>query len=216
MHDARIPNRTVERLLLYRRLLAGLTECGREYVYSHELAALANVTPVQVRRDMMYVGHTGSPARGYEVRHLAERIGRLIDAPGGQTAVLVGLGNLGRALLSHLAARNPRLPIVAAFDNDPSKVDRVIAGCRCFHVSELHKRVRQHGVSVGIVAVPGEVAQEVANVLTKAGATALLNFAPVPLRVREGVFVEQVDITTALEKVAHYASTPGARPGKTG
>jgi redox-sensing transcriptional repressor len=201
----RIPTNTVGRLIVYRRLLLAQVSAGAERIYSHELAGLANVTPVQVRRDLMFVAGSGSPAHGYDVRELAEGIGRVIDAPEGQGAVLVGVGNLGRALLSYLSNRHSKIDILAAFDSDPGKVDRVIAGCRCFHTEDMYEKVRALGASVGILAVPAARAPELAERLVEAGVSSILNFAPVPLRLRGGVHVEQVDIMAALEKAAHFA-----------
>lgn len=211
-----IPTNTVGRLIVYRRLLLAQIGAGSDKIYSHELAGLANVTSVQVRRDLMFVGGSGSPAHGYDVRELAESINRAIDAPEGQRAVLVGVGNLGRALLSYLSNRHSKVDIVAAFDSDPGKVDRVIAGCRCFHTEDMYDKVRALGATVGVLAVPAARAPELAERLVEAGVSSVLNFAPVPLRLRGGVYIEQVDIMAALEKAAHFAKrirSRGARRG---
>jgi len=197
--------RTVGRLSLYRRLLYGLIEAKAENVYSHDLARIAGVTAAQVRRDIMALGHSGSPVHGYNVRDLIDAIGLVLDAEGGQCAALVGVGNLGRAIIAYFASRRPRLGIVAGFDSDPGKVDRVIHGCHCYPVAELGRVVREHGVGVGIVTVPAEQAQQVAELLVAAGVRGLLNFAPVRLTVSPEVYVEDVDITTSLERVAYFA-----------
>jgi len=208
---SKIPPRTVERLIVYRRLLTAEAEAGTEHLYSHELAGLAHVTPVQVRRDLMAVGYVGSPKRGYAVQELADRIVELLEQPGGQKAVLVGIGNMGRALLAYLVGRSSNITVVAAFDNDPSKFGRVIAGCRCYDARDLSIRARQLDVSLGIIAVPGDQAQSAADALIEAGVNGILNFAPVPLRVRRDVYVEQVDIMRSFEKVAHFARYKKAR-----
>jgi redox-sensing transcriptional repressor len=201
----KIPPKTVERLIVYRRLLAAAAQAGAESLYSHELASLAHVTPAQVRRDLMVVGYSGNPRRGYAVKELAENIKELLEAPGGQRAVLVGVGNLGRALLSYFAGRSASITVVAAFDNDPAKAGRVISGCRVFDVRDLGRRARESDASVCIIAVPGSQAQSVVDALVESRVTGILNFAPVPLRVRRDVYVEQVDIMRSFEKVAHFA-----------
>ena len=201
----RIPGRTVERLIVYRRVLGGQADAGLESVFSHELAALAHVSAVQVRRDLMEAGFSGSPSRGYDVKELLERVDRILDAPEGIKAALVGVGNMGRALLSYFSGRNQKISVVAAFDSDQSKVGRVIAGCRCYPVTSITDKARQLGITLGIIAVPGPQAQLTADALLEAGVTGILNFAPVPLKARAGVFVEQVDIMRAIEKVAHFA-----------
>jgi redox-sensing transcriptional repressor len=207
----RLNSKTVERLITYRRLLASRAEGQSRHVFSHELAGLARVSAAQVRRDMMEAGFSGSPSRGYDVDELLGRIDRLLDAPEGMKAVLVGVGNIGMALLSFLAGRGEKISVVAAFDNDPAKIDRVISGCRVYDIQTLPERVRTLGAQVGIVAVPEFQAKDAADALVESGVTGILNFAPVPLSVRTGVYVEQVDIMRAIEKVAHFAKQENAR-----
>jgi redox-sensing transcriptional repressor len=208
---ARIPSRTVERLIVYRRLLAARDDGSSRHIYSHELAGMARVSAVQVRRDLMEAGFSGSPSRGYEVDELLGRIDRILDAPEGMRAVLVGVGNIGRALLSFLAGRGLKIEVVAAFDSDAAKIGRVISGCRVYDMQTLPERSLALGARLGVIAVPGPQAQAVADALVEAGVTGILNFAPVPLLVRAGVHVEQVDIMRALEKVAHFAKQEKAR-----
>jgi len=197
--------RTIGRLSLYRRLLRELESAGVNNIYSQELARMAGVTAAQVRRDIMAIGYSGSPARGYDVHALGESIGDYLDAPGGQGVALVGIGNLGRAIMAFFSGRRPRLAIVAAFDADPYKVNRVIHGCRCYPAEEIGQVVREQNITVGIITVPASEAQNVAETLVRAGVRGILNFAPVPLRVPAGVYVEQIDMTMALEKVAFFA-----------
>jgi len=216
LNTNRVPDRTVERLSLYRRLLELMRNGEETYVYSHQLGAMANSTAAQVRRDLMLLGCPGSPIRGYSVRELIGRIGAFLDAPQGQRIALVGIGNLGRAILAYFSARRPSLCIVAAFDSDPDKVGRVIAGCWCYHVSELAGVVRREGIRLGVITVPAGEAQQVADQLVAAGIRGLLNFAPVRVHVPEDVAVEDMDITTSLEKVAYMTRqrpSPAARNG---
>jgi redox-sensing transcriptional repressor len=197
-----IPAKTVERLIVYRRLLSRARQVE---VFSHELAHMANVTAVQVRRDLMNAGVTGSPRRGYVVADLLDRLTEILDRPEGHNAALVGVGNLGLSLLSYFAVRHDRIKVVAAFDADPDKVCRVVSGCRCYDVRELADRAAELDITIGIIAVPAPAAQPVADALVEAGIKGILNFAPVPLRTPPEVLVEQVDIMRALEKVAHFA-----------
>lgn len=197
--------KTIARLSVYRRLLTELRGERVETVYSHQLAALAGATAAQVRRDVMNVGYQGSPTRGYAVEGLLERIAGVLDAPEGQRAALVGVGNLGRAILTYFAGRRPNLRIAAAFDVDPEKVSRVLHGHRCHSIAELEDVVRSLGIDVGIITVPAGEAQRVADALMQAGVRGLLNFAPVRLRVPPDVHAENVDISVLLEKVAFFA-----------
>jgi len=182
-------------------------------VYSHQLAKAAGVTPAQVRRDMMDIGYNGSPIHGYNVTELIKSIDDFLDAPEGQRAMLVGIGNLGRALISYFAGRRPQLTLVAAFDRDPRKVNRVIHGTRCYPDKRIAKVVKAKGISIAIIAVPASEAQAVAKKCVKAGIKGILNFAPVPLHVPEHIYVLDTDISMALEKVAFFARNKRRRSG---
>lgn len=200
-----MPERTVGRLSLYRRLLGKLAAEGHGRFFSHELAEAAGVTAAQVRRDFMALGSLRSSSKGYGVQALQERLSAFLDPEGRQPVALVGVGNLGRALLSYLPVRRPRLRITAAFDSDPDLCDRVTLGCRCHPVTAIPTVIPSHGVTLGIIAVPADAAQAVARLLTDAGVCGLLNFAPVPLRVPPHVYVEDMDIMMSLDKVAYFA-----------
>ena len=199
-----VSERTIGRLSLYRRLLNELMAQGQRSIYSHELAALIGGTAAQIRRDLMAVGYSGSPTHGYDIRELVVSIGNFLDAPRVQGVALVGVGNLGRAIMAFFAGRRPKLSIVAAFDNDPYKVNRVIHGCRGYSLDAASTVVKDQGIAVGILCVPSSSAQDVAARLVRAGIRGILNFAPVPLRVPANVFVEDIDMTMSLEKVAYF------------
>lgn len=198
-------DKTIGRLSLYRRLLNNLHSDGVTNTFSHQLAALAGVTAAQVRRDLMAIGYSGTTKRGYEVPELIDSIGMFLDDAHGQGVALVGVGNLGRALLSYFAGRRPHLSIVAAFDNDPYKVNRVIHGCHCYALESMPEVVQRHGLKVGVVTVPASFAQSVADMLVSAGIRGLLNFAPIRLKVPSHTYVEDIDMTMSLEKVAFFA-----------
>ena len=200
-----IPDKTIGRLSLYRRLLNRLLAEGVKNIYSHQLAAMAGVTAAQVRRDIMSIGCSGNPNRGYDAADLAASIGLSLDDPEGQRVALVGVGNLGRAILAYFTGRRPRLSIVAAFDNDPRKYHRVIQGCRVYPIENLSEVVAELGITVGIIAVPANDAQQVADTLVREGIKGILNFAPVRIRVPSNVHVEDIDMTMSLEKVAYFA-----------
>lgn len=200
-----ISDRTIGRLSLYRRLLRDLLADGEKSIFSHQLAAMAGGTAAQVRRDIMAIGYSGSPVHGYDVEQLLESIGQFLDASQTQNVALVGVGNLGRALLAYFVGRHPTLSIVAAFDVDPAKANRVIHGCRCHPLDDLMRLVKEHDIRLGVISVPAPEAQGVANLLCQAGVRGLLNFAPVRLWVPEHVYVENLDVTMSLEKVAFFA-----------
>jgi redox-sensing transcriptional repressor len=200
-----VSGKTIGRLSLYRRVLYGLLAEGERNIFSHQLAALVGGTAAQVRRDMMAVGSAGSPTRGYDIQELTYLIGSFLDAPMGQAVALVGVGNLGRAILAYFTGRRPKLSIEAAFDSDPSKYGRVIHGCRCHGIEDLTHVVKERGIAIGVITVPADQAQDVADKLCQAGVCGLVNFAPVRLRVPSNVYVEDIDMAMSLEKVAYFA-----------
>lgn len=203
----------VARLSVYRRLLQDRPAGAPAEIYSHDLAALSRNTAAQVRRDLMTIGFTGSPARGYRVEQLIEAIGHTLDAPAGQGAALCGVGNLGRALLDYFTIWRPQLRIVAAFDTDPAKTGRVIHRCRVHPLADLEPVVRAQGISVGVITVPASAAQRVAESMLAAGIRGFLNFAPTPLHLPAEAYVEEMDITTSMEKVAYFArNAPASAP----
>lgn len=206
-----LPVRMVERLCSYRRHLQHWLREQRTRIYSHELGTLIGATPVQVRRDLMMIGFSGSPARGYDVLGLIEKISEILDPVGAEGLALVGLGSLGRAILNHFHNVHPERPIVAAFDVAPEKVGRMIDGCRCYASGEIETVLAGENVLVGIVAVPAEAAQEVANRLVSAGVPGIMNFTPVRLNVPPDVYVEDVDISVSLEKVSFFARAKARR-----
>jgi redox-sensing transcriptional repressor len=202
--------RTIGRLSLYRRTLLRVRAEGRSYLYSHQLAAESGVTAAQVRRDLMAIGYQGSPNRGYDVAALLASIAEFMDAPGGQGVALVGLGNLGRAILGHVQKNRPSLQVRAAFDLDPEKVGRVVHGCRCHALSDLPAIARELNLSVAILTVPPAAAQAAVDQLVGAGIHGILNLAPVTLRVPGHVYVEDLDLTMSLEKVAYLGRRHGS------
>lgn len=209
---ASLPVKTIERMSRYRRVLSNLLEDGRSHIFSHELASLINSTSAQVRRDIMLIGHSGSPRKGYELKVLKEEIDTLMDEPDGQRIALTGIGYLGRAILTYFMGRRPKLQIAAAFDNDPSKINRVISGCRCHHIDQTEEIIRQENITIGIVTAPASAAQSIVDRYVNAGITSIVNWAPALLQVPEGVFLETRDITMSIEKAAFFAKRAARAP----
>ena len=206
------PEKTIGRLSLYRRLLAGLLAENRRNIYSHELASLAGGTAPQVRRDLMAIGYSGSPAKGYEVADLAESINSFMDNPDGTRGAIVGAGNLGRAIMAYFEGRRSKLKIVAVFDNDPNKIGSEVCNCPCHDIADIKTIVAQMDICLGVITVPVDTAREVGCKLVDAGVTGILNFAPIRLHLPPNVYVEHVDLTMSMEKVAFFAQSNN-RPG---
>lgn len=202
-----ISPKTVERLSLYKRILHEQIEQGAGFISSRQLAAFSGGTAVQVRQDIRILGHTGSSSAGYNIPQLLFIIDYFFNKARRQRAVLAGVGNLGQALLINFSQRDTFPEIVAAFDIAENKVDTVIHGCRCFRRSEIKEIIRDQAITIGIITVPPEAAAETASFLVDAGVTGILNFSPVRIKAPAHVYIEHVDLTIALEKVAYFACT---------
>lgn len=203
----KLPERTVERLSEYRRSLLQCLEEGKTHIYSHELAQLHHNTAVQVRRDIMFIGYTSMQRKGYDVKDLISVIGEILDSERGLNVAVVGLGNLGRAVTTYFMGKRSRLNIIATFDVDPNKIDRVISGVKCYSLNSLKEMVESHDISIAIMTVPAVFAVEVSDQLVDAGIKGVLNFTTVPLNVAPGVYLDEYDMITSLEKVAYFVKT---------
>jgi redox-sensing transcriptional repressor len=201
----RIPVQTIGRLSLYRRLLLDLSAGGMKQIYSHQLASAAVATPAQVRRDLMMIGFTGSPRKGYAVDELVLAVNAVLAKSVETSVALVGVGNLGRAILAYYTNRQPWVRFVAAFDRDSDKANRIIHGCRVFPIDQVEDVLGREGIKAAVIAVPAAEAQRVADRLVLAGVRSFLNFAPVRLHLPTGIFVDDMDMSTALDRVAYYA-----------
>jgi redox-sensing transcriptional repressor len=204
MVDA-VPYRTIGRLTLYWRILRDLASEGKTYVYSHDLASKSRVTAAQVRRDLMVVGYSGTPARGYDIAKLRDYIEAFVFPQSEQRAIIAGVGNIGRALLKFFLGRRPTLKIVASLEVNPEKFDRMIHGCPCYSIEKAANVIREQGITVGIIAVPDKEAQFVANAYVDAGIRGILNFARTALHVPSGVYVEDIDLAMSMDRVAYFA-----------
>jgi redox-sensing transcriptional repressor len=210
-----VSRKTVSRMSRYRRLLSSLRAEGLESIYSHQLARHAVVSAAQVRRDLMEIGYSGSPNKGYDVDACIASIGNFLDGVVSQEVALVGVGNLGRAVLAHFEDKSSSVAIVAAFDVEPDLTDTVVQGVRCFDAGRMETLVRDLGIEIAVLTVPGKAAQETADTLVRAGVKSLISFAPVPLHLPNDIFVEYMDITAALESAAYFARLGGREDPET-
>lgn len=199
-----LPEKTIERLSQYRRTLLNCQANGQTHIFSHELAALLNITAVQVRRDIMFLGYTSMQRKGYDIMDLVSVIGTLLDNNEVLNVAVIGMGHLGTAITAYFRGKRAKLDIVAAFDIDPSKIGKTIAGVKCYPKEELPGVFKKLDISIGIITVPPENASDVAEKLVNAGVKGILNFTTVPLNVSSDVYLEEFDMVTSLEKVAYF------------
>jgi len=199
-----LPEKTIERLSVYRRTLLTCLGNGKKYIYSHELANLHNITAVQVRRDIMLIGYSTTLKKGYDVKALVDLIGEILDSQTAINVAVVGIGNLGRAITTYFKGKRSKLQIIAAFDTDPEKINRVISGVKCYSMNDLENEIRKQDISIAILTVPPDFASPVAESLVGGGVKGILNYTSVPVNVSSDIFIENYDMTTSLEKVAYY------------
>jgi len=199
-----IPHKTIERLSQYRRALLLVNAKGKTHIFSHEIAEIQHITAVQVRRDLMLIGYSGNLRKGYNIQDLVDLIGQIIDSPEGQRVAVFGLGNLGMALTYYLSGRRENLYVVAAFDVDEAKINKTYEGVPCYGMDRVKEIISKEKITIGVITVPAEHAREVKNLAVEAGVKGILNYTPFPMEVPEGVFLEEYDMITSLEKVAFY------------
>ena len=199
-----IPRKTIYRLSVYLRCLARLKENKIQTVSSEALAKVAVVKPTQLRKDLAYFGHFGTRGLGYDVADLSRMISDELGTTRLQPVILVGVGNLGMALLSYRGFEKEGFEIIAAFDAEPErrrdkKIDPPILG-----MAELPEFVEKKNVKMAILTVPADAAQAVVNQLVQAGITGILNFSPIVLTVPEEVMVNSVNVAIELENLSYF------------
>jgi len=199
-----IPEVVIERLPVYARALDQLLARGREVVSSQELGTLLGVTPAQIRKDLSYFGRFGKQGRGYNVRRLLEELRQILGLERQWKLALVGVGRLGRAILSYGGFYPQGFRIVEAFDSDPKTVGRRVGTLVIKPVSTLTNTLREQPIDIGIVAVPAEYAQEVTDTLVASGVRSILNYAPIAARVPVGVHIRHIDPVLALQSMTYY------------
>ena len=208
-----IPEATVARLPVYLRALYGLAERGISTVASEELAAAAGVNSAKLRKDLSHLGSYGIRGVGYDVDYLVYQVSRTLGLTQDWPVVIVGAGNLGRALANYGGFVSRGFTISAMLDSDPAIVGSRIARLIVRHVDELEALVARHNVAIGVIATPAGSAQAVCDRLVSAGVTSILNFAPLVLNVPEGVDVRKVDLSIELQILAFHAQRrSAARP----
>ncbi len=200
-----ISEKTIERIIRYRRILKEVGPEHRTHIFSHQLAEMAHCNAAQVRRDLMLLGIAGSPAKGYLIGDIIGDISGFLDGEAEQRASLCGIGNLGRAILAYFVKSSPNIKLAAAFDRNPAKTNQTLFGCRTYPVDRFSEIVKKRGISIGIITVPAESAQQIADMMTTSGIKGIINFAPTLLKVPSWVCIEQLDVNMYLEKVAYFA-----------
>ena len=200
----RIPEATVLRLPVYQRILAELARTGVSTVSSEQLASLARVNAAKVRKDLSLLGSFGTRGSGYDPELLIAQIDRALGVDENWSVAIVGIGNLGRALTNSAGFASRGCHVTSLFDVDPAVVGEEIRGMTVRHMDELSKLRPSECPDIGVITTPGWAAQQVAELLVRAGVTSLLNFAPRVLNVPPNVHLRYVDLSIELQVLGFY------------
>ena len=204
MSSVDIPDIVIGRLPLYLRTLSRLTLEGVKITSSHELGKRLGISSAQIRKDLSHFGEFGKQGTGYQVDYLTEQLRQILRVDKEWRVALVGVGDLGRALAHYNGFRDRGFRITMLFDNDPAKVSTMLDGFQIYDVAQMKDLIRQHGITLAMIAVPAEAAQQVADALVAAGVRGLLNYAPINLSVPEGVKVQYIDPVVHLQRITYY------------
>ncbi|MDG3002911.1 redox-sensing transcriptional repressor Rex [Paludisphaera mucosa] len=197
------PKAVVGRVSLYLRQLESLQRQGLTKTSSHQLGEPFGIKNAQVRKDLAFFGQFGRPGIGYHINDLILVLRRILGVDKDWPLILVGLGNLGRALLRYRGFQSRRFHIVAIFDTDPKKIGQTYQGVTVEPLDALRKGIAAHKTSLALLCVPADAAQRVADLMIAVGIRGILNFAPVPLAVPPQVSVIAVDLSIQLENLAY-------------
>ncbi len=201
-----VPKSVIRRLPVYLRTLDILIRNEQEIVSSRELSEKTGFTAEQIRKDLTFFGAFGTRGTGYTVKYLRDMILKIIGLDERTSIVVVGVGHLGTALIRYNVTKNPYVNVVAAFDVDPSVVDKDILGVKVLHISKMKEVMKEYNIKVAILTVNTESAQEAVEYIIKSGIRVIFNFAPVKLIVPENVHVHNADLSIELQSLIYYAT----------
>lgn len=202
--DHKIPRVTAKRLPLYYRYLDKLHAIGKQRVSSAQLSDALQIDPATIRRDFSYLGELGKKGYGYNVNYLLKFLRDFLRQDEVTNVVLVGVGNLGTALLKYNFYRSHNTKIVAGFDSDPAKVGREIDGIPILPLDRMAEITRLHQVEVAILTVPANTAQSTAESIVEAGIRGILNFTPARITAPPGVRIHHIDLTVELQTLIYF------------
>ena len=152
----------------------------------------------------MLIGYSSVLRKGYDVRELIDTIASIIDCDTSMNVAVIGIGNFGRAVAAYFKGKRSKLNLVASFDNDALKVNKVISGVKCYPYSDIEKMIKDLDIRIAILTVPPDFAREIAEEIVRFGIRGILNFTTIPLNVPSGVYLEEYDMITSIEKVAYF------------
>lgn len=204
MNADKIPDIIIGRLPIYLRALQRLAEQGIRNTSSQQLGEMIGISAAQIRKDISQFGEFGKQGTGYSIPFLIERLQGILKVNRVWDVIIVGVGDMGHALARYNGFVNRGFNVVMLFDNDPEKVGQNVNGLQVIDTNVLVEKVKENRIKVAMLTVPASVAQEVANLLVKAGVKAILNYAPIHLNVPKDVHVQHIDPATHLQRMTYY------------
>ncbi len=199
-----IPDIVVGRLPIYLRALSFLAAEGTQVTSSHDLGKRLGISAAQIRKDLSFFGEFGKQGTGYNVGYLREQLLRILKVDREWPIALIGVGDLGRALAHYGGFVDRGFRIVALFDNDPAKIGQTIGDLEIMSIDRLAEVAQERGIRAVMLTVPAKAAQKVAEACVAAGVKAILNYAPITLKVPDGALVQHTDPVTHLQRMTYY------------
>jgi redox-sensing transcriptional repressor len=204
MNANRIPDIIIGRLPVYLRALQQLAEKGIMTTSSQELGEIIGISAAQIRKDISQFGEFGKQGTGYSIPFLIERLRNILKVDRVWEVVIVGMGDIGHALARYNGFANRGFHIQMVFDNDPQKIGQKVGDYEIFDTATLIEKVKQNKIKIAMLTAPASSAQEITDLLVKAGIKAILNYAPISLNVPGGVRVQYIDPVTHLQRMTYY------------
>ncbi len=204
MASTNVPDIVIGRLPIYLRALEFLAEEGQQITSSQELGKRLGISSAQIRKDLSHFGEFGKQGTGYDVQFLSEQLKRILNVTQKWEIVLVGAGDLGRALTHYSGFKDRDFHIAAIFDNNSQKIGTKLGSLEIRDTATLSTFVRENHIQIAIIAVPASAAQAVADTLIEAGVRAILNYAPITLSVPPGIRVQYIDPVIHLQRMTYY------------
>jgi redox-sensing transcriptional repressor len=204
MASTEIPDIVIGRLPVYLRALSLMAAAGQEITSSHELGEKLGISSAQIRKDLSHFGEFGKQGTGYRISHLIDQLRRILKVDREWPVALIGVGDVGQALVRYNGFRDRGFAIALAFDADPAKVGQSIGHLTIQDVASLPEVVRAQNIQVAMIAAPAKVAQEIADLCVQGGIHAILNYAPINLAVPADVRVQYLDPVTHLQRMTYY------------
>lgn len=204
MNTRKIPDIIIGRLPVYLRALQRMSDTGLKTTSSQELGERVGISAAQIRKDISQFGEFGKQGTGYSIEYLIDKLREILKVDRIWDVVVVGAGDVGRAIANYQGFRDRGFHVVAIFDNDKSKVGQTMGGFKVEDTEEMIERVRSLGVKIAMLTVPVSAAQSAADQLIEAGVKAILNYAPISLNVPNYVKVQHIDPSTHLQRMTYY------------